>query len=68
MPEVTREDGLRRGLTIVFGIAVLWFGGNALVAQWAAVRDVRAVHPTRWTGVLVASLLTLGSYAVLIET
>ena len=68
MPDGTREGGLRRVLTIAFGIAVVWFGGKALVAQWAAVRDVRALHPTRWTGVLLASLLTLGSYAVLIET
>ena len=68
MPEYPRERGLRRALMIVFGVVVVWFGGEALVAQWAAVRDVRAVHPTRWSGVLIASLLTFGSYAVLIET
>jgi uncharacterized membrane protein YbhN (UPF0104 family) len=68
MPEATARGGLRHLLAIGFGVTVLWFGGRAIVEQWAAVREVRAAHPTRWGGVLLASLLTLGSYAVLIET
>ena len=59
---------LRRALAIAFAAAVLWFGGRTLLAQWEAVRGVRAAHPVQWGGVLFASVLTLGSYAVLIET
>ncbi|MFM8567709.1 MAG: hypothetical protein ACKOCV_08500, partial [Gemmatimonadota bacterium] len=64
----TRPGSLRRLLMLAFAVAVLWFGGGALVEQWTAVREVRAAHPTRWGEVLAASLLTLLSYAVLIET
>ncbi|MBM3885988.1 MAG: flippase-like domain-containing protein [Gemmatimonadetes bacterium] len=72
MAEGTRANtpagGMRRLLMLAFAVAVVWFGGGALVEQWTAVREVRAAHPTRWGRVLAASLLTLLSYAVLIET
>ena len=59
---------LRRALALAFAAAVIWFGGRTLIAQWDAVQGVRAAHPVRWGGVLLASCLTLGSYVVLIET
>ena len=59
---------LRRALGIAFAVGAIWFGGRTLIGQWEAVQGVRAAHPVRWGGVLLASLLTLGSYAVLIET
>lgn len=58
----------RTGVQAAFVAVVLWFGGRALWTQWDDVRDLRATLVTDWSGIALASLLVLVSYAVLIAT
>ncbi len=55
-------------LQAAFAVAVLWFGGRAIAAQWDEVRALRATLAVDRGGLLLASAAVVASYLLLIGT
>lgn len=55
-------------LQVLLLVATLVWGGAALRAQWAQLRQVAAATPIGWGWVVIASVIVLGTYAMLIQS